>query len=84
MPDFVSPMSADELAGLSLEDEIESRLVIEHGAQPWELRRGPFAEDTYQNLPERDWTLLVQAVDQFIPESAELLGHFDFLPKLAH
>jgi 50S ribosomal protein L16 3-hydroxylase len=81
LPDFVSPLSADELAGLSLEDEIESRLVIEHGAQPWELRRGPFAEDTYQNLPERDWTLLVQAVDQFIPETAELLGHFDFLPS---
>jgi 50S ribosomal protein L16 3-hydroxylase len=81
LPDFVSPLSADELAGLSLEDEIESRLVIEHGAQPWELRRGPFAGDTYANLPERDWTLLVQAVDQFIPEAAELLGHFRFLPS---
>lgn len=79
--DFENPVSPDELAGLSLEEEIESRLVIEHGEQPWELRRGPFAEDTYQSLPERDWTLLVQAVDQFIPEVAELREQFNFLPN---
>ncbi|WP_077524426.1 cupin domain-containing protein [Metapseudomonas resinovorans] len=81
IPGFESPISPDELAGLSLEEEVESRLVLEHGERPWELRRGPFAEDTYQNLPERDWTLLVQAVDQFVPEVAELLEHFRFLPS---
>ena len=81
IPEFESPLSPDELAGLALEEEIESRLVIEHGEQPWELKRGPFAEDTFQNLPERDWTLLVQAVDQFIPEVAELLDNFRFLPS---
>lgn len=81
IPDFVSPLTPDELAGLSLEEEIESRLVLEHGEHPWELRRGPFADDTYSQLPERDWTLLVQAVDQFIPEVAELLEHFRFLPS---
>ena len=81
IPDFQSSISPDELAGLSLEEEVESRLVIEHGDSPWELRRGPFAEDTYQQLPERDWTLLVQAVDQLVPEVAELLGQFRFLPN---
>jgi 50S ribosomal protein L16 3-hydroxylase len=78
---FESPISPDELAGLALEEEIESRLVIEHGERPWELRRGPFAEDAFAQLPERDWTLLVQAVDQFVPEVAELLEEFKFLPK---
>ena len=81
IPSFESPVSPDELAGLSLEEEVESRLVIEHGESPWELRRGPFAEDTYQHLPERDWTLLVQAVDQLVPEVAELIEHFRFLPN---
>ncbi|UAW99889.1 cupin domain-containing protein [Halopseudomonas nanhaiensis] len=80
-PDFESPLSPDELAGLSLEEEIESRIVLEHGEQPWELRRGPFAEDDFKTLPERDWTLLVQAVDQFVPEVGELLRAFDFLPS---
>ena len=81
IPGFESPVSPDELAGLSLEEEVESRLVIEHGETPWELRRGPFSEETYQNLPERDWTLLVQAVDQLVPEVAELIEHFRFLPN---
>ncbi|UFQ95908.1 cupin domain-containing protein [Pseudomonas wenzhouensis] len=81
IPDFESPISPDELAGLALEEEVESRLVIEHGKRPWELQRGPFNEDTFQGLPERDWTLLVQAVDQFVPEVAELLEDFKFLPK---
>lgn len=80
-PDFISPIDPDELAGLALEEEIESRLVLEHGEHPWELRRGPFTEDTFAELPEQDWTLLVQAVDQFVPEVAELLEHFRFLPS---
>lgn len=80
-PDYQSPITPDELAGLSLEDEVESRIVLEHGATLWELRRGPFADTDYQTLPERDWTLLVQAVDQFVPEVAELMSAFHFLPS---
>ncbi|MFF5865405.1 JmjC domain-containing protein [Pseudomonas sp. NPDC012596] len=80
-PDFESPIDPDELAGLALEEEVESRIVLEHGAHPWELRRGPFNDDTFAQLPEKDWTLLVQAVDQFVPEVAELLEHFRFLPS---
>ncbi|WP_371921348.1 cupin domain-containing protein, partial [Pseudomonas sp. HMWF006] len=81
IPDFESPIDADELAGLALEEEVESRLVIEHGERPWELRRGPFAEDEFSKLPEKEWTLLVQAVDQFVPEVSELLENFRFLPS---
>ncbi|MFJ3073580.1 MULTISPECIES: cupin domain-containing protein [Pseudomonas] len=80
-PDFESPIDPDELAGLALEEEVESRIVLEHGAHPWELRRGPFNEETFAELPEKDWTLLVQAVDQFVPEVAELLEQFRFLPS---
>ncbi|TBU97452.1 ribosomal protein uL16 3-hydroxylase [Phytopseudomonas dryadis] len=81
IPAFESPISPDELAGLALEEEVESRLVLEHGETPWEVRRGPFAEETFSQLPERDWTLLVQAVDQFVPDVAELMESFKFLPK---
>ena len=80
VPGFESPVSPDELAGLSLEEEVESRLVIEQGQTPWELRHGPFDETTYQQLPEQQWTLLVQAVDQWVPEVAELKQAFQFLP----
>ncbi len=75
-------LSADELAGLALEDNIESRLVREDSAtQSWNLDSGPFDEKTLQNLPDQHWTLLVQAVDQWLPEIHGLLDHFDFLPR---
>lgn len=81
IPDFVSPLDGNDLAGLSLEELAESRIVLEHGDTPWQLRHGPFDEETFSTLPERDWTLLVQAVDQFSPEVAEVLEHFKFLPN---
>jgi 50S ribosomal protein L16 3-hydroxylase len=81
IPDFESPIDQDELAGLALEEEVESRLILENGVRPWEMRRGPFEEDEFSKLPETEWTLLVQAVDQFVPEVAELLEQFRFLPS---
>ncbi|HDY99515.1 MAG TPA: cupin domain-containing protein [Pseudomonas sabulinigri] len=81
IPDYSSPVEPDELAGLSLEEEVESRIIIKNGSHPWELRRGPFSDEDYKQLPEQDWTLLVQAVDQFVPEVAELLQRFRFLPS---
>ncbi len=82
IPGFEPLLAADELAGLSLEDDIESRLIIEEGKTgPWEVKKGPFTESDYRALPENKWTLLVQAVDQWVPEAAELLEHFRFIPS---
>ncbi len=81
IPDFSPPISADELAGLSLEEDVESRLILEHGETPWELRHGPFTEETFSSLPESHWTLLVQAVDHWVPEVHDLLEYFRFLPS---
>ncbi len=80
-PEFENPLSPDELAGLALEEEIESRMVFTQGERPWELRQGPFAESDFATLPEQDWTLLVQAVDQFVPEVADLMKPFSFIPS---
>lgn len=81
-PDFENPLSPDELAGLACEDNIEARLVEEHGEDGiWQISHGPFDEATFARLPEQDWTLLVQAVDHYVPEVASLLEHFSFLPR---
>ena len=81
VPGFISPITADELAGLSLEEDIESRIVIERGdIGPWQLQSGPFEESIFQQLPEDHWTLLVQAVDLWVPEVKALLNKFTFLP----
>ncbi|WP_024851036.1 JmjC domain-containing protein [Hydrogenovibrio kuenenii] len=80
-PNFVSPISAEELAGLSLEDEVESRIVIQKGNQDYELKSGPFDENFYGTLPEQNWTLLVQGMDRLIPDVGTLLEQFDFIPQ---
>lgn len=80
-PAFESPLDPDELAGLSCEPFVESRLVIENGATPWELRHGPFADDTFHALPKEKWTLLVQGVDAWVPEVAALVEPFRFVPN---
>lgn len=81
LPGFQSPVSPEELAGLSLEDEVESRLVVQHSPENYELRKGPFDEQTYASLPEQNWSLLVQGMDRLIPEVTALLDEFDFLPR---
>ena len=81
-PDFDNPLTPDELAGLACEDNIEARLVEEQGPDgPWQVSHGPFDEATFARLPERDWTLLVQAVDHYVPQVAALLEDFTFLPR---
>jgi 50S ribosomal protein L16 3-hydroxylase len=79
---FQTPLTAEILAGLSLEEGIRSRLVIEHVEDPvWECRFGPLTEDDFDRLPESKWTLLVQDVEKHLPEHASLLDHFGFLPR---
>lgn len=81
LPGFRSPISADELAGLACEDYTLSRLIVHHAdSDHWQVEHGPFAEDRFADLPEEDWTLLVQDVDKWDHEVAALLDRFRFLP----
>ncbi|MDP5208943.1 cupin domain-containing protein [Microbulbifer sp. 2205BS26-8] len=79
--DFKSPISAEMLAGMALEERVESRLVMEQGEnEPWQMRTGPFTEADFLSLPRTHWTLLVQAADQWLSEIAELKEYFRFIP----
>ncbi|OPX54128.1 50S ribosomal protein L16 3-hydroxylase [Oceanospirillum multiglobuliferum] len=83
IPNFESPIDEHELAGLALEENVESRIVMETGpnGEPWHLENGPFAEDRFNHLPETHWSLLVQAVDHYVPEVSELIDAFNFIPS---
>lgn len=82
MPDYQSPISAEEFGGLACEGDIESRLIQEQGGkEPWQVRYGPFVESDFTSLPDSHWTLLIQSVDHHIPELAVLLDKFDFIPS---
>jgi len=81
-PGFQCPVSADELAGLACEEAVESRIVIENDdGKPWQLHNGPFEPERFGKLPESHWTLLVQGLDHWIPDFADLLDEFRFVPN---
>ena len=81
-PDFDSPISAEELAGLACEEDVHCRLVVEKDAEtPWQLRYGPFEESDFTSLPQSHYSLLVSECEKWIPELGALLDQFDFIPN---
>jgi 50S ribosomal protein L16 3-hydroxylase len=75
-----NPLAPDALAGLACEEGVESRLIVP-GARGSAVEHGPIAERRFAQLPDRGWTLLVQAVDQHVPQVAALLEAFRFVPN---
>ena len=73
--DLISP---EELAGLACESDVESRLVYKKRGK-WQAESGPF--EAYDHLGKTGWSLIVQAVNHWSPEVAELVNPFDFIPK---
>lgn len=81
-PDFQCPISAEELAGLACEEDVNSRIVIEKdGEHPWQPIYGPMDDDVFNQLPDTHWTLLVNDVEKHIPELAWILDMFRFIPE---
>lgn len=78
--EWANPIDPDELAGLACEAEVESRLVRKPAPGKWELEHGPFAPDRFGKLGACPWTLLVQAVDHYVPAVAALIEPFRFVP----
>jgi 50S ribosomal protein L16 3-hydroxylase len=79
---FDNYIDGNTLAGLSLEEDIKSRLILTAKEdQKWQCEHGPLAEDRFENLDETHWSLLVQNVDQHHPETADLLEYFNFSPR---
>ena len=75
---FNDPIEAEELAGLAMEQSIESRIVTNHN-NDWQTHQGPF--ENFELLTEEHSTLLVQAVDHWHCEAAQLLEPFRFIPN---
>jgi len=76
--DFTDPIDANELAGLAMENEIESRIIANQNNQ-WQVEQGPF--ESFDKYGEQNWTLLVQAVNNWSRDTQTLLAAVDFIPK---
>lgn len=79
--DYSCPISANEMAGLACEPEVESRIIIEQAENHWRCMHGPFDDSTFTQLPDTHWTLLLQSANLYIEEFAQLLEQFKFIPN---
>jgi 50S ribosomal protein L16 3-hydroxylase len=71
-------ITPDELAGLSLEETARARMVTQ---KDWACQFGPFTEEDFNTAGKLPWSLLVQNVEQFHPDTAMLLRAFKFAPR---
>ncbi|GAA6206603.1 MULTISPECIES: cupin domain-containing protein [Thalassotalea] len=79
IPNFQGTIEADELAGLAMEQEIESRIIAQNPDNSWHVEHGPF--DDFTKFGETNWTLLVQAVNNWSRDTDRLISLFTFIPR---
>ena len=83
-PDFEMPFTAEELAGLALDTDAPSRMIIEHGLppenKPWQVKLSPFEDEDFTTLPDTHCTFLVNDLERYIPELGNLIEPFRFIP----
>ncbi|WP_295894150.1 cupin domain-containing protein [uncultured Vibrio sp.] len=77
---FIDPISPEELAGLTMEEEVDSRYVSNLNNE-WIAEHGPFDEAKFAQLPELQWQLIVQAANHWHDGCAQLTQAFKSLPQ---
>lgn len=81
-PDFRPPLQPNDLAGLACEPTALARLIVHDVKRDrWQVKSGPLDEADFASTPASDWTLLVQDVDKWDADVAQLLEPFRFLPS---
>ena len=68
----------DELASLSMEETAQARMV---SRKDWTCKLGPFTKDDFNTAGMPPWSLLVQDVEKFHPDTGTLLREFNFAPR---
>ncbi len=80
VPGFKGLLDPKQLIGLACRDDVQARLVTNQRGK-WALRHEPFESRDFDGLTKRGkWSVLVQGVNHFLPEAAELVKRFNFIP----
>ncbi|OCH04828.1 cupin domain-containing protein [Aliivibrio fischeri] len=77
---FQDPVTPEELAGLTLENDVDSRF-ISNANNEWKAEHGPLSEDLYETLGETNWSIIVQAANHWHEGAAELFKPFKQMPN---
>ncbi len=78
VPGFKGLLNPQQLIQLSCLEDAQARLV-KQSRDKWQLAHGPFESAEMAKLRGK-WTVLVQGVNNILPEATELLKPFNFIP----
>ena len=79
IPGFTGLLDPQQLMSLACTEDAQARLVT-HKRGLWQLQQGPFEAEDFAIQGKTKWTMLVQGVNHSLPQAAELLKHFSFIP----
>ena len=77
--EIAGAFSTTTIMALACREDVESRLVTRVNGR-WRVDRGPFRRRELAALTARGWTLLVQGVENHLPEARELLTRLSCIP----
>ncbi len=82
MPQIAGLLEPADIKELAQEEDVQARLLLQNpkNAEQWRVKRSPFTANDLKNLPPLH-TLLVQAVDHWSLDVANLWQLFDFIPQ---
>ncbi len=81
IPDFETPVSPNELAGMSLEDGTAPRIITQQANGQYQLEHGPFADDRYNSIGDKDWSLMITDCEKHWPQLLAWIEPFRFVPR---
>jgi len=79
LPQFNGLLTPKQTVQLACTEDVQARLVTQPHGQ-FELEQSPFSPKDFKGLNKFPWTVLVQGLNHHLPEAAELLKLFDFIP----
>lgn len=82
MPEIMGLLEPEDVKELALEEDVSARLIRQKNKNPneWHVKSSPLSKGDFQKLPNL-WTILVQAVDHYSFDIAELWKKFPFIPQ---
>ena len=82
MPEIANILEPNDVMELALDENITARLIKQKDRDPnqWSVKSSPLLKADFQKMPKL-WTLLVQAVDHYSFDIAELWKKFPFIPQ---
>ncbi|MHA3892808.1 ribosomal protein uL16 3-hydroxylase [Acinetobacter sp. GXMZU3951] len=82
LPEIVNILEPNDVMELALEEHVTARLIKQKDKDPnqWSVKSSPLIKGDFQKMPKL-WTLLVQAVDHYSFDIAELWKKFPFIPQ---